>query len=160
MVATLYSTIYSVLGYYKTKKHTYLVQGYETDFYSYSSFFRSFAEKAYSAPFNIWYIIMSKWCKIWLNENYKKIAKYETNVIDLNNYSSHKRNLNRNKIRILIKGDCNSYYRIIDESFKIIDKLNKDKFKVWYLSYNERPKDLNIVDKFLSQIPNKSYRNI
>ena len=39
IVATLYSTIYSVLGYYKTKKHIYLVQGYETDFYSYGSFF-------------------------------------------------------------------------------------------------------------------------
>lgn len=45
MVAILYFTIYSVLGYYKTKKHIYLVQGYETDFYSYGSFFRDVAEK-------------------------------------------------------------------------------------------------------------------
>ena len=45
MVATLYFTIYSVLGYYKTKKHIYLVQGYETDFYSYGSFFRGVTEK-------------------------------------------------------------------------------------------------------------------
>ena len=155
IVATLYSTIYSVLGYYKTKKHIYLVQGYETDFYSYGSFFRGVAEKTYSTPFNIEYITISKWCQSWLNKKYKKIAKYAPNGIDLNNYSSHKRNLNKNKIRILIEGDCNSYYKNIDESFKIIDKLNKDKFEVWYLSYNGKPKDWYRVDKFLSQIPHE-----
>jgi len=155
IVATLYSTIYSSLGYYKTKKHIYLVQGYETDFYSYGSFFRGVAEKTYSAPFNIEYITISKWCQSWLNKKYKKKAKYAPNGIDLNNYSSHKRNLNKNKIRILIEGDCNSYYKNIDESFKIIDKLNKDKFEVWYLSYNGKPKDWYRVDKFLSQIPHE-----
>ncbi len=92
IVATLYSTIYSILGYYKTKKHVYLVQGYETDFYSYFSFFRGVAEKTFSAPFNIEYITISKWCQSWLNKKYKKIAKYAPNGIDLNNYLSHKRN--------------------------------------------------------------------
>ena len=40
IVATLYSTIYFVLGYHKTKKHIYLVHGHETDFYSYGSFLK------------------------------------------------------------------------------------------------------------------------
>ena len=160
IVATLYSTIYSILGYYKTKKHVYLVQGYETDFYSYGSFFRGVAEKTYFAPFNIEYITISKWCKSWLNKKYKKIAKYAPNGIDLNNYSSHKRNLNKNKIRILIEGDCNSYYKNIDESFKIIDKLDKDKFEVWYLSYDGKPKEWYKVDKFLNKVPYHNVTNI
>ena len=36
-----------------------------------------------------------------------------------------------------------------------MDKLNKDKFKVWYLSYNIKPKEWYRVNKFLSQIPHE-----
>ena len=45
IVATLYTTVYNALSYYKTKKHLYLVQNYETDFTSYGSHFRPLAEK-------------------------------------------------------------------------------------------------------------------
>ena len=98
---------------------------------------------------------ISKCCQSWLNKKYKIIAKYASNDINLYNYSSYNSNLNKNKIRILIEGDCNSYYKNIDESFKIIDKSNIDKFEVWYLSYNGKPKDWYRVDKFLSQIPHE-----
>ena len=53
IVATLYSTLFSVLAYYKAKKHLYLVQNYETDFYSYGNYFRSIAGKTYSSIMNI-----------------------------------------------------------------------------------------------------------
>ena len=45
IVATLYSTFFSVLAYYKAKKHLYLVQNYETDFYTFGEYFRYIAEK-------------------------------------------------------------------------------------------------------------------
>ena len=66
IVATLYTTVYSALSYYKTKKHLYLVQNYETDFTSYGSHFRPLAEKAYIMPFNIQFVTISKWCESWL----------------------------------------------------------------------------------------------
>ena len=46
--STLFTTIYQILSNYKTKKHVYLVQNYETDFYSYGGYFRTFFEKTYS----------------------------------------------------------------------------------------------------------------
>ena len=105
IVATLYTTVYNILNYFRTKKHLYLVQGYETDFNSYGSYFRIMAEKTYSMPFNIEYITISKWCEKWLYKKYKKKARYAPNGIDFNNFISYKRDLKKKKIRILIEGD-------------------------------------------------------
>ena len=153
IVATLYTTVYPVLSKKKKKKHLYLVQNYETDFSSYGSFFRPLAEKTYSIPFNLQYITISKWCEKWLWKKYKKKAKYAPNGIDFNNYKSHKRDLKNKKIRILIEGNCHSHYKNIDESFKIIEKLDRNKYEVWYLSNQDQPKEWYRIDKFLNSIP-------
>ena len=153
IVASLYSTLFSILNYFKTKKRLYLVQNYETDFYLPGNYFRVIAEKTYSSNFNIEYITISKWCKKWLWSKYRKNSKYAPNGIDLDQYFSHRRQLNKNKIRILIEGDSSSHYKNVDESFKIVEKLDKNKFEIWYLSYNGKPKDWYRVDKFLNEIP-------
>lgn len=153
IVATLYSTLFTILNYYRTKKRLYLVQNYETDFYPSGHYFRSIAEKTYSTNFNIEYITISKWCEKWLRNKYKKKSKYAPNGIDLNNYVPYRRKLNKPKIRILIEGDSSSYYKNVDESFKIVENLDKNQFEIWYLSYNGKPKDWYRVDKFLNVIP-------
>ena len=160
IVATLYSTLFTTLNYYKTKKHLYIVQNYETDFYSYGNYFRSIAEKTYSATFGVEYITISKWCENWLWEKYKKKARYAPNGIDFYNYTFYKRNLSKEKIRILIEGDSSSYYKNVDESFKIVEMLDKNKFEVWYLSYNGKPKEWYRVDKFLYEIPFEKVKEI
>ena len=152
IVATFYSTLFSSLNFYKTKKHLYLVQGYETDFYQYGNALRSIAEKTYSVPFGVEYITISKWCEHWLWKKYKKKSRYAPNGIDTDNFTYYKRNLNKKKIRILIEGDCNSYIKNVDESFKIIEKLDKDKFEVWYLSYRGKPKKWYRYDKFFHKV--------
>ena len=153
IVATLYSTLIYILKYFRTKKRLYLIQSYETDFYREGDFLRGEAEKTYSADFNIEYITISKWCEKWLWNKYKKKSKYAPNGIDLENYSYHKRQLNKSKLIILIEGDSSSYCKNVDESFKIVEKLDKNKFEIWYLSYNGKPKDWYRVDKFLNEIP-------
>ena len=70
IVATLYSTVFTALSYYKTKKRLYLVQNYETNFYPYGNYFKPLAEKTYSVPFNLQYITISKWCEKWLWKKY------------------------------------------------------------------------------------------
>jgi glycosyltransferase involved in cell wall biosynthesis len=70
----------------------------------------------------------------------------------MDNFTFYKRNLNKKKIRILIEGDCSSYIKNVDESFKIIEKLDKDKFEVWYLSYRGKPKKWYRYDKFFHKI--------
>jgi len=153
IVATFYSTVYNILNYFRTKKHLYLIQGYETDFNTYENYFRIMAEKTYIMPFDVEYITISKWCENWLWKKYKKKARYAPNGIEFDNSIPYKRDLKKEKIRILIEGDSSSFYKNVDESFKIIEKLDKDKFEVWYLSNKGNPKTWYKVDKFLKKIP-------
>jgi glycosyltransferase involved in cell wall biosynthesis len=153
IVATYFTTLYSILNYYKTKRYLYLVQGYETNFFQYGNIFRIMAEKTYSTSFDIEYITISTWCKNWLWEKYKKKAKYSPNGIDFNNFTFYKRNLKKKKIRILIEGDSYSYYKNVDESFKITEKLDKNNFEIWYLSSSGKPKNWYKFDKFYNKIP-------
>lgn len=153
IVATLYTTLIPVLNYYKAKRRLYLVQGYETDFYTYGDFLRGEAEKTYNMPFGVEYITISKWCKTWLMEKYNHNSKFAPNGIFLNSFIEHKRNLNKEKICILIEGDSSSFNKNVDESFKIVEKLDKKKFEIWYISYNGKPKRWYRVDKFFYKVP-------
>ena len=157
LVATFYSTLFTILNYSKVKRKLYLVQGYETDFYPYGHYLRIEAEKTYSISFGVQYITISKWCETWLKEKYKKNTKFAPNGIDLNDFKGHKRNLKKPKIRILIEGDNLIHYKNVDESFKIIERLNKTKYEVWYMSYNGEPKSWYKVDRFFKKVP---YENV
>ena len=160
IVATYFKTLFSVMKYYRTKKFLYLVQSYETDFFPYGIGFRNEAEKTYSAPNFVEYITISKWCKSWLWEKYEKKSKYVPNGIDLYNITFHKREFKNRKIRILIEGDCTSHCKNVDESFKITKQLDKNKFEVWYLSYNSKSKDWYKFDNFIKDIPHDSVYQI
>lgn len=153
LVATFYSTLYKILNYTRVKRKFYLVQSYETNFFSYGNFERFKAENTYSNPFGVEYITISKWCKTWLKNKYRIKARYAPNGIDLESFKEHKRNLTKPKIRILIEGDNSFPLKNVDESFKIIEKLDKNKFEVWYMSYNAKPKAWYRVDKFLNKVP-------
>ena len=153
LVATFYTTIYTVINYSKVKRRLYLVQSYETDFYSYGEFLRIEAEKTYNIPFGVEYITVSKWCQSWLWEKYKKKSRYAPNGIHLDNFIHHQRSLNKSRIRILIEGDNSSKFKNIDESFKIVEKLDRNKYEIWYMSYNAEPKNWYRIDRFLSKIP-------
>ena len=153
LVATLYSTLYAALNYYNVKRRLYLVQNYETDFYHYGENVRKYAERTYSTKFGIEYITISKWCENWLWDKYKQKSRFAPNGIDLKTFSEHKRNLKNHKIRILIEGDNSSHYKNVDESFKIVEKLDKNKYEIWYMSYKEKPKNWYRVDKFFNKIP-------
>ena len=160
LVATLYTTLFIVLNYTKVKRRLYLVQGYETDFFSYGDIERSIAEKTYSIPFGLEYITISKWCETWLKEKYKQKPVFAPNGIDLNSFKEHKRELNKTKIRILIEGNSLSLKKNVDESFKIVEKLDKNKYEIWYMSYQGKPKNWYRIDKFLSKIPYDKVGNV
>jgi glycosyltransferase involved in cell wall biosynthesis len=79
---------------------------------------------------------------------------------DFNSHIENKRKLNKERIRILIEGDSLSHIKNIDESFKIVEKLNKNKFEIWYMSYRGKPKEWYRVDKFLSKIPYEKVKSV
>ena len=65
------------------------------------------------------------------------------------------RNFMNRKIRILIEGDSSSFYKNVDESFKIVEKLDKNLFEIWYLSNGGKPKNWYHIDKFFNKIPHE-----
>ena len=111
-------------------------------------------------PFNVEYITVSRWCEKWLWEKYKKKSKFAPNGIDFDNSNQYQRKLSGKKIRILIEGDSSPHYKNVDESFKIVEKLDKNKFEIWYLSNNGKPKEWYFLDKFLNKIPHEKVKEI
>lgn len=70
------------------------------------------------------------------------------------------RKFDRDKIRILVEGNSDDYYKNVDESFKIIDLLDKDKYEIWFMSYQGKPKENYRVDKFMHQVPYEKVPNV
>ena len=152
-VATLYSTVDFLTLYPNIKERFYFVQNFETNFYMAGEYQRFKANQTYFSCMNLNYITISKWCQEWLKKDYGKEAKYAPNGIDSNRFRTRKRKLN-GKIRILVEGNSDDYYKNVDESFRIIEKLDKKKYEVWYMSYQGKPKDWYRVTRFLHKVPN------
>ena len=151
-VATMWTTVAFLENYQNIEKRYYLVQNFETDFYEPGIPLRVFANQSYIPKVPIQYLTISKWCEDWLRDDYEQIARYAPNGIEKENFPHHKREMN-GKIRILIEGDCGVEYKNVDESFKITNELDKEKYEIWYMSYNAEPKDWYRVDKFLHKVP-------
>ncbi|MBQ3293273.1 glycosyltransferase [Candidatus Saccharibacteria bacterium] len=152
MVATLYTTLKYVKEYPDVDKRYYLVQNFETDFNEYGSVTKREANATYTES-NINYITISKWCKEWLEKDFGQKVKYAPNGLDLNRFSFHVRKFSDDRVRILIEGNSNDYYKNVDESFKVVERLDKEKYEIIYLSYQGEPKKWYRVDKFYHRVP-------
>ena len=152
MVASLWATLKYVKECPNVKNKCYLVQNYETDFGYYGQEMRSIANSTYEDETGVRYLTISKWCQNWLKDTFDKDSEYVPNGIDLNQFQYKDRDF-KGKIKILIEGNSSDYYKNVDESFKIIDKLDKSKIEVQYLSYQGEPKKWYYVDKFLHKVP-------
>ncbi len=168
-IATMWVTVPFLLKHSNIKKCFYLVQNYETNFYEPGISFRKDANSTYQVDekrFN--YVTISKWCEEWLKDKFGKEAKYIPNGIELKNFPYAERKFvkdeeyiravdtetsKKRKIRILIEGDSAVYYKGVDDSFRITNSLDKEKYEIWYMSYNAGPKSWYHVDKFLSRVP-------
>ena len=159
LVATMWLTLEFVQKYYNCKHKKYLVQGMESEFYKTGAYEKIKANATYYNQVGIEYLTISKWCQKWLKERFDVDAKYAPNGIDLSLFNSTERNFN-NKIKILIEGNCKDYYKNIDESFKITNKLDRDKYEIHYLSYEQEPKKWYKVDKFYHKVPHNEVANI
>lgn len=151
MVASLWTTIYFAKKYPKAKKISYLVQNFETNFLNYGNYQKQRANSTYSFD-DVNYITISKWCASWLISDYERKVKYAPNGIKLEQFPFNERNY-EGKIKILVEGNSDDYYKNVDESFKIIEKLDKSKYEIKYLSYQGEPKKWYYVDEFLHKVP-------
>lgn len=152
MVATMWLTLEFVRKYFNCEHKKYLVQNMETGFYKHGEFEKKKANSTYCNIFNIEYLTISKWCQNWLKEDFDTECKYAPNGIDLSIFPVRKREF-KGKIKILIEGNCKDFYKNVDESFKITNELDRDKYEIHYLSYEKEPKSWYKVDKFYHKIP-------
>lgn len=152
MIATLWATLDFIKKYPNVKNRMYLVQNYETDFADFGKFMRIEANATYEDETGIKYLTISKWCEDWLKEKFEKECKYAPNGIDLQQFEFKKRNF-KGKIKILVEGNSDDYYKNVDESFKIVEKLDKKKYEIHFLSYQGTPKKWYYVDKFMHKVP-------
>ena len=161
-VATFWETL-SVLEANQTIcRRSYLVQNYETDFYEPGDKKRLGAESTYCKDSKVEYLTISYWCRDWLKDRYGHEADYIPNGINLQQFKPQKREFN-GRVRILIEGDSEVYYKNVDESFRIADRLDPEKYEIVYLSYNGKYKNWYRVDQFFHRIPHEEvdqiYRN-
>ena len=151
-VATMWTTVSFLENYNNIGKRFYLVQNFEPDFYEPGNHLRIKANQSYFPRVDIQCLTISRWCEKWLETDYGYSVRYAPNGIVKKKFRHYKRDFS-GKIRILIEGDCSVYYKNVDESFRIVDKLDPEKFEIWYMSYNAKPKSKYRVDRFLHQVP-------
>jgi len=159
-VGTLWSTMDFIKGYHKIKEKKYLVQNFETDFYETGNYFKNMANLTYNFFNDTQYLTISKWCEDWLKNKYFKEVKFAPNGINLSLFPFKARNFEEGKIKILVEGNSEDYYKNVDESFKIIEKLNPEKYEIIYLSYKGKPKNWYKVDKFYNKVPHEEVSKI
>lgn len=159
-VATLWSTVHFFEEYARIGRKYYNVQNFETDFYPAGAGFKLEANRTYCTKMPVQYVTISKWCQKWLWETYGKQAAYAPNGIDTGQFYPVKRDWSGRKIRILVEGNSDDYYKNVDESFDIIRMLDKQKYEIWYLSYKGKPKYGYEVDRFLHKIPYKEVADV
>ena len=151
-VATMWNTAEFVEQSSKIRKKKYLVQNFEVGFYPPGSPYRIATSATYRMRSPMEYVTISKWCQNWLRDEYHTEAAYLPNGIDPSIYPKRGRDL-QGKIRILIEGDCSAEHKNVDESFRIVEQLDLEKFEIWYMSYNGNPKSWYRVDRFLYRVP-------
>lgn len=150
-IGTMWTTMSFVQTHPNIGERYYLVQNYEVDFYEPNVVLRLQANQTYCLGRDIKYVTISKWCQNWLKDKYDKESVYAPNGIAIKKFSSTDRKF-EGKVRILIEGDCAVEYKKVDESFKITNQLDPNKYEVWYMSYNENPKKWYRYDKFLHRV--------
>lgn len=152
MVATMWLTLDFVLQYYNNKYKKYLVQNMEARVYEDNAYEKVRAIATYQKVLNVDYLTISKWCEDWLKNDFGNSVKFAPNGIDLSLFPEVKRDF-KGKIKILIEGNSKDKHKNVDESFKIVEKLDKDKYEIHYLSYEKEPKSWYHVDKFYQKVP-------
>lgn len=158
LIATLWVTAYYVEEYANAKEKYYLVQGFETDFSEVGDPWRLLANNTYRSN-NLNYVTVSKWCQNWLKNSYDQDSRYCPNGLNKKLFAYKEKKFD-GKIRVLIEGSCLDDYKNVDESFHIVKTLDRNKFEIWYLTYDGNPKSWYDYDKLFFKVPYEEVASI
>lgn len=169
-VGTMWSTCQWFSRMENIRHKGYLVQNYEPDFYAAGDPLRMQARATYGIHPDWNYLTISRWCEKWLKEEYGHETRFAPNGLSVEKFRLECRSSERctdfaenkktGRIRILIEGDSSAPHKNVDESFKIVEKLDPLKFEIWYMAYHGAPKEWYRVDKFLPEVPYERVQEI
>lgn len=159
-VATLWDTLDFLNRYPRIKKKKYLVQNLETDFYLPGDPLRLQANATYLDGNGVEYLTISPWCQNWLRDRFGQESVLVPNGLELASFKPIDRDFSRGKIRVLIEGDCGSEYKNVDESFRIAQLLDPEKYEIWYMTYTGIKKPWYRVDNFLGSVPHEQVADV
>ena len=158
-VATLWDTVDFLKRYPRLGERFYLVQNFETDFILPGNYLRLIANSTYFDN-SLKFLTISKWCVDWLQNRFGQEVNFARNGIDVEQFYPVARDFSSDKIRILIEGDCSSEYKNVDESFMITNRLNSDKYEIWYMTYTGTKKSFYRIDRNLGAVPHDDVADI
>lgn len=157
-VATLWATLEDIRSYPNVSRVAYLVQNYETDFYLPADPLRIAASATYERQ-GIEYLTISEWCKDWLENRFRQNVRFAQNGLNCRAFPPVERDYS-GKIRILIEGNSESEYKNVDEAFLVTGRLDPEKYEIWYMSYQGKPKKEYRLDKFLHDVPHEKVADV
>lgn len=139
MVATMWHTLDYIDKVQVKGKKYYLVQSFETAFYGLNQTVeRQHANSTYVRD-NVRYITVSKWCENWLEQQFKRKVYFVHNGLSNNLFRYRERDFSK-KIRILIEGNCESFFKNMNESFLITNQLDPNRYEVIFMPNYGTPK--------------------
>lgn len=157
-VASLWATLEDIRSYPNVRRVAYLVQNYETDFYLPADPLRIAASATYERQ-GVEYLTISEWCKDWLENRFRQNVRFAQNGLKCDAFSPAERDYT-GKIRVLIEGNSESEYKNVDEAFLVTGRLDPEKYEIWYMSYQGKPKKEYRLDKFLHDIPHEKVADV
>ena len=153
MIGTMWVTIPYMRIYSNKLDCYYLVQGFDPRFYELNTLQYKDANASYAYGPRMTYCTISPWCKRWLEDDYGKTdVRIAANGLDLEKFQPAERDW-EGKIRVLVEGDSTSEIKNVDEAFRIVERLDPERYEVWYLANAGGPKSWYRVDRFLRSVP-------
>lgn len=159
-VATLWDTLDFLTRYPRFGRLFYLVQGMELDFLQPGEPLRRKINSTYCQFPKVEYRTISTWCKDWLENDYGAKCKYAPNGLDVDRFYPVSRDFGESKIRILVEGDCFSKCKNVDEAFEVTNRLDPNRYEVWYMSNEGKSKPFYRVDRHLGKVPQQDVPDI
>lgn len=154
-IATQWSTAFTVRDF-PAKKKLYFVQSDETRFYASGSEEAKLAWETYTFDFE--YVVIARWLKRWLRDNFGKSAHYVPNGLDTSIFFPEKPlTPKNNKLRVLLEGPIDIPLKGMDNAFQIVDGMDCE---VWCVSSSGRPKRGWKCDRFFEKVPLEKMRRI
>jgi len=154
-ISTSWQTVYTVKDIPVGRK-IYFIQSDETRLNPPGSEESKLARQTYTFDFEM--IVIAKWLRQWLKDDFGKMASYIPNGLDNKLFFPDEPLEPKGaRLRVLLEGPIDVSFKGMKEAFEVVDRMDVD---VWCVSSGGRPKPGWKCDRFFEKVPLKDMRKI